>query len=139
VNLLHSAASSRQATSLDRAHGHDEELVRPTALELYLAGCAAQPAVEPGVHKLEHTHRGRFRFVQQTERYEILISDIGLPDGTGLDLLRQIAPRPSLGAIALSAFGMDVDLARSRAAGFDVHLTKPITADELESAIDTMR
>jgi CheY-like chemotaxis protein len=34
---------------------------------------------------------------------------------------------------------MDVDLARSRAAGFDVHLTKPITADELESAIDTMR
>jgi signal transduction histidine kinase/CheY-like chemotaxis protein len=68
-------------------------------------------------------------------RFELLISDIGLPDGSGLDLVRQIAPRPSLGAIALSGFGMDDDLKRSRAAGFDRHLTKPVDPAQLEDAI----
>lgn len=69
------------------------------------------------------------------EPVELLISDIGLPDGSGLDLMRQMAPRPSIGAIALSGFGMDQDLKRSADAGFNRHLTKPVDARQLEYAI----
>ena len=66
---------------------------------------------------------------------ELLISDIGLPDGSGVDLLRRIQPSPSVGAIAMSGFGMDEDLARSREAGFDRHLTKPVDFVVLEETI----
>ena len=64
---------------------------------------------------------------------DLLISDIGLPDGTGLDLVRDL-PRP-LPAIALSGFGMEEDLKSSRLAGFAVHLTKPIDMPLLDAAI----
>jgi CheY-like chemotaxis protein len=57
------------------------------------------------------------------DRFEVLISDINLPDGSGLDLVRRIEPKPAIGAIAVSGFGMDEDLSRSRQAGFDQHLT----------------
>ena len=66
---------------------------------------------------------------------ELLISDIGLPDGSGVDLLRQIRPSPTLGAIAMSGFGMEEDLVRSRDAGFSRHLTKPVDLALLEKAI----
>lgn len=69
------------------------------------------------------------------EPCELLISDVGLPDGTGVDLLRRITPPPSLGAIAMSGFGMEADLARSRAAGFARHLTKPVDLSVLEEII----
>jgi len=67
--------------------------------------------------------------------HDLLISDIGLPDGSGVDLVKQISPRPRLGAIALSGFGMDEDVRRSLKAGFDRHLTKPIDYDHLEEVI----
>ena len=66
---------------------------------------------------------------------ELLISDIGLPDGSGVDLLRRIQPSPTLGAIAMSGFGMEEDLARSHDAGFDRHLTKPVDFVLLEETI----
>lgn len=67
-------------------------------------------------------------------RFDLLISDIGLPDGSGYDIMRQTADvRPR--AIAVSGFGMDEDLARSREAGFEEHLTKPIDITVLENAI----
>jgi DNA-binding response OmpR family regulator len=66
---------------------------------------------------------------------ELLISDIGLPDGTGVDLLRQIQPLPIVGAIAMSGFGMENDQARSRDAGFARHLTKPVDFALLEETI----
>ncbi len=67
---------------------------------------------------------------------DLLISDIGLPDGTGHDLILQ-AHRvlPGLPAIALSGFGMDTDLRRSLEAGFFTHLTKPISPERLQAAI----
>lgn len=73
------------------------------------------------------------------DEVELLISDIGLPDGTGLDLIRQIEPRPSIGAIALSGFGMDADLKRSLKAGFARHLTKPVDARLLERTITELQ
>jgi hypothetical protein len=67
--------------------------------------------------------------------YDLLISDLGLPDGTGLDLIRQLRPRLNIPAIALSGFGMESDIQSSLDAGFDLHLTKPTTLERLESAI----
>jgi CheY-like chemotaxis protein len=67
---------------------------------------------------------------------DLLISDIGLPDGTGHDLVMNAHRlRPGLSAIALSGFGMDADLRRSAQAGFHAHLTKPISLDRLQAAI----
>jgi signal transduction histidine kinase/CheY-like chemotaxis protein len=70
--------------------------------------------------------------------FDLLVSDLGLPDGTGLDLparFRQDHPAYRFRAIALSGYGMEDDLRRSREAGFAVHLTKPVSVDAVESAV----
>jgi PAS domain S-box-containing protein len=68
--------------------------------------------------------------------FDVLISDLGLPDGDGCQLMGELrGHRPALPGIAISGFGMDCDLNRSRAAGFEEHLTKPITIDSLERAL----
>lgn len=70
------------------------------------------------------------------EPFDLLISDIGLPDGSGHDLMRQLlAQRRDIKAICLSGFGMEEDIRKSREAGFLEHLTKPVTFPHLESAI----
>ncbi len=68
-------------------------------------------------------------------RPELLISDIGLPDGTGMDLLRQLRVHGDLLAIAMSGYGMEADLAASKDAGFMSHLVKPVAADRLREVI----
>ncbi len=70
------------------------------------------------------------------EAFDVVISDIGLPDGSGLDLMRTIRAQVRLGGIALSGFGMEQDLRRSEEAGFTTHLTKPIDFARLEAVID---
>lgn len=66
----------------------------------------------------------------------LLICDIGLPDGTGHDLLRALrGGGQSAPAIALSGYGMAGDIAASKAAGFAEHLTKPVDFPVLEQAI----
>jgi signal transduction histidine kinase/ActR/RegA family two-component response regulator len=69
-------------------------------------------------------------------RFDVLVSDIGLPDGSGLDLMRELraAGEAPLG-IALSGYGTRDDIDRSRQAGFTRHLTKPISIAALESAL----
>lgn len=71
----------------------------------------------------------------RSERFDLLISDIGLPDGTGVDLIQEIRRDSSIPAIALTGFGMDKDVARYRAAGFNGHLTKPVNFQRLEITI----
>jgi PAS domain S-box-containing protein len=70
--------------------------------------------------------------------FDLLVSDIGLPDGSGLDLMRQLHARYGLKGIALSGYGMDDDVRRSLAAGFHAHLTKPVTAEALHAAIEAV-
>ena len=67
--------------------------------------------------------------------FDLLISDIGLPDGSGLDLMRQVRARAKIRGIVISGFGMESDIGRSREAGFLEHLTKPVNLGELEAAI----
>jgi two-component system CheB/CheR fusion protein len=68
--------------------------------------------------------------------FNILISDLGLPDGSGHDLMRDLAGRHhSMPGIALSGYGMKDDILDSMAAGFSRHMTKPVDWQELKIAI----
>ena len=67
--------------------------------------------------------------------FDILISDLGLPDGSGHDLMREFNSRYPLPGIALSGYGMKDDIDNSLAAGFAKHMTKPVDWQELKSAI----
>ena len=68
--------------------------------------------------------------------FDLLMSDLGLPDGTGVDLMRRLRQDGStLPGIVLSGYGQDQDVARSREAGFSVHLVKPLSPRKLRDAI----
>jgi CheY-like chemotaxis protein len=68
-------------------------------------------------------------------RFEALISDIGLPDSSGYELVRQAKQRQPLKGIALSGFGAEEDVRLSIEAGFDYHLTKPVNFQDLRSLL----
>jgi CheY-like chemotaxis protein len=71
----------------------------------------------------------------QAKQFDLVVSDLGLPDGSGLDLMRQLRDRHGLRGIALSGYGQDTDVRESRAAGFVEHLVKPIDFARLEAAV----
>jgi PAS domain S-box-containing protein len=68
--------------------------------------------------------------------FDLLLCDIGLPDGTGWELLQKLSAGRPVPAVALSGFATQQDLDKSREAGFRQHLTKPIRPDELLARID---
>jgi signal transduction histidine kinase/HAMP domain-containing protein/ActR/RegA family two-component response regulator len=68
------------------------------------------------------------------EKFDVLISDLGLPDGSGIDLIQKLASKPPLG-IALTGFGMEQDIRKSREVGFHHHLVKPIDLNKLDALI----
>lgn len=72
------------------------------------------------------------------QKFDLLISDIGLPDRSGYELMEQMRASNSLRGIAVSGFGMEDDICRARAAGFSEHLTKPINFERLEEAIHNL-
>ena len=76
---------------------------------------------------LEAAERGQF---------ELLISDVGLPDGSGLELITQLRAKSGIRGIAISGFGMNGDVEKSMQAGFSEHLVKPINVEKLEAAIE---
>jgi CheY-like chemotaxis protein len=67
---------------------------------------------------------------------DVLVSDIDLPDGSGLELMMKLRNGSSLAGIAISGYGSTEDIERSRAAGFIEHLTKPVDFRTLENAIE---
>ena len=73
-----------------------------------------------------------------SRNFDTLISDIGLPDDNGYNLVREAKRRQPLKAIALSGFGMEADIRRSFEAGFDYHVTKPVDLNRLRSLLDAI-
>lgn len=74
----------------------------------------------------------------QRQQFDLIISDIGLPDRSGYDLMRELRAKKAMRGIALSGFGMENDIIKARAAGFSEHLTKPINFDRLDEAIRSL-
>lgn len=70
--------------------------------------------------------------------FDCLISDLGLPDASGLELMKTLADKRPLPAIALSGYGMESDVQRSLAAGFKHHLTKPVDFQQVLSALQSL-
>jgi signal transduction histidine kinase len=68
--------------------------------------------------------------------FDLLISDVALPDGTGLDLMKHARAIRPLPGIAISGFGANGDIEKSLQAGFADHLIKPIKLETLEAAIN---
>ena len=68
---------------------------------------------------------------------DVLISDIGLPDGDGWELMRRLERRPRY-AIAMSGLGMNEDRAQSREVGFRHHLVKPTGAEQLAEILESV-
>jgi CheY-like chemotaxis protein len=75
------------------------------------------------------------RSLSREKTFDLLVSDIALPDATGCELLKELSAKYELRGIAMSGFGSDADLAQSKAAGFLEHLVKPIDAKALDAAI----
>jgi PAS domain S-box-containing protein len=76
--------------------------------------------------------------VSEREEIDLVLSDLGLPDGTGIDLMRRLRERKPVNAIALSGYGMAEDVRKSLAAGFRKHLTKPVSFSHLQAAIESV-
>jgi signal transduction histidine kinase/CheY-like chemotaxis protein len=68
--------------------------------------------------------------------FDLLISDIALPDGTGTELMTYLRAISQIPGIAISGFGMNGDVEKSLEAGFTEHLVKPVKMENLEAAID---
>jgi PAS domain S-box-containing protein len=77
------------------------------------------------------------REIADKEKIDFVISDIGLPDGDGNDLMKELGESYGLKGIALTGYGMEEDIKHSLTAGFVAHLTKPINVQSLENVLAT--
>ncbi len=73
--------------------------------------------------------------VLRTTPFDLLVSDLGLPDGNGFEVMTELSKVSQAKGIAISGYGMDEDLERSSRAGFSAHLTKPIDVQKLQETI----
>ena len=117
--------SARQALKILLVDDHHDTC---TALEKLLARRGHLVAV---AHNVRSAMEAAAR-----KKFDLLISDIALPDGTGMDLIVQLRAIANIPGIAISGFGNNGDIERSLQAGFAEHLIKPIKLDKLEDAIE---
>ena len=73
--------------------------------------------------------------VAANEKIDLVVSDLGLPDGTGIQLMEELRSRHGLKGVALSGYGMEEDIARAREAGFVAHLVKPVRIADLRAVL----
>ena len=71
--------------------------------------------------------------------FDFVISDLGLPDGSGIDLMMVLSNDYGLRGIALSGYGMAEDVAKTEQAGFLAHLVKPINFDQLHRVLEQVQ
>ena len=90
-------------------------------------------------HRIRHAGTvGEADSLAASSTFDLVISDVGLPDGSGLDVMARLRDRYSLRGFALSGFGMDEDHAASAGAGFVEHFIKPVDVERLLSAIERL-
>jgi CheY-like chemotaxis protein len=75
------------------------------------------------------------RALARQNHFDLVVSDIGLPDGDGYDLMSGLRDDFGLKGIALSGYGMEKDIAKGKLAGFVAHLVKPVRVESLEKAL----
>ncbi len=73
--------------------------------------------------------------IVESKEFDVVLSDIGLPDGSGYDVIAQAKRKQPVKGVALTGFDKDEDVRRSKEAGFDFHLTKPIDFHELRTVL----
>lgn len=78
------------------------------------------------------------KHIAKNGKFDIVISDLGLPDGTGFELMQELHNKHGLRGIALSGYGMEEDRRRSRDAGFVAHLIKPVDFEQLRQAVNEL-
>ena len=117
------AAPSRRRILLVEDHPDTLDAARALLTEL---GCEVFPA----------TSVSEALRVAASQPIDIVVSDLGLPDGSGVDLMRSLRDRHGLSGIAVTGSGMEEDVRAGAAAGFVEHLVKPITFQRLAAAID---
>jgi two-component system CheB/CheR fusion protein len=69
------------------------------------------------------------------KQFDVIVSDVGLPDATGYELMSQIRDRYAIKGIAVTGSSGASDVERGRDAGFSMHLIKPVTLRKLEAAL----
>jgi len=120
------ARTAQPARALSLLVVEDHEATR-TVLERLLTRSGHQVITATTVHAALAAYHA--------ERFDAVISDLGLPDGSGIDMMVQIQSIRPVPAIALSGYGMEEDLQRSKAAGFFAHLVKPVKVDQLKQLL----
>ena len=75
------------------------------------------------------------RKIIRSKHFDVVLTDIALPDGTGYDLVAEVKRKQPVKAVALSGFGAPDDIKRGKEAGFDFHLTKPVDFHELRAVL----
>jgi len=83
---------------------------------------------------MANTAGAALEFSEQQD-FDVVVSDIGLPDITGYEFMRRLQARHGIPGIAMSGYGMEEDLRRSLESGFSEHLVKPVSLSSLEQAI----
>ena len=75
------------------------------------------------------------RALVDREPCAVLLSDVQLPDGSGLDLMRELKGSRGVRGVAMSGYTDEADQAAALAAGFERHLPKPVTFDQVLDAV----
>jgi PAS domain S-box-containing protein len=88
------------------------------------------------IEVIEASSAGEALNKAKEQRFDLVISDIGLPDRSGYDLMAALQTAYGSRGIALSGYGSQEDISRSEKAGFMAHLTKPVQAQALDEALD---
>jgi CheY-like chemotaxis protein len=81
------------------------------------------------------SRQSAFRFLE-SKNFDVVLSDIGLPDGTGYEVVSQAKQTQPIKAVALTGFDREEDIRRGKEAGFDFHLTKPVDFQELRDVLE---
>jgi PAS domain S-box-containing protein len=122
----HSPAELKKKSGLRILLVEDHEPTRTALMHLLTRRCFNVMAASSIAEARRLAHQGKI---------DLVISDIGLPDGTGYTLMAELRDNFGLKGIALTGYGTEQDIERSLAVGFVAHLTKPIHVQALEKVL----